>query len=246
MKFIPIFFAIAPAILIVIYFYRKDIGKPEPKGLIIKIFFLGVFSTIPAYIIELCFQLQLLKYVYLEQLVINLIFSYFIAATVEETLKYIVIINFAYKNKNFDEVMDGIIYTITVSMGFACLENIKYVIEYDYSWNIILLRAFTSVPLHAIASGIMGYYIGISKFKKSPKEINLYKTRGLLIAIIIHGTFNMIVYTLPLISFISAVIALLPFIVATYFLLQNKIRIALQEDFINGRTIDFRLYDWHL
>lgn len=247
MKYIiPFFLAVAPAIIIIIYFYKKDVGKPEPKGFIIKTFFLGVLSVIPAYIIEMYLQSQLSVLYLGNNIVINFIYSYFISGTIEESLKLFVILYFVYRNKNFDEVMDGVIYTITVSMGFACLENIKYLIEFDYSLEIIFLRALTTIPLHAIASGIMGYYIGASKFKKTYREVNIYKLRGLIIAIFIHGTFNMIVYTLPLLSIASTLISLLPFIIATFFLLRNKIRLALEDDFRNGRTIDFRLLDWHL
>lgn len=247
MKYIiPFFLAIAPAMLIIFYFYKKDVGKPEPKGLIIKTFLLGVLSTIPAYIIEMSFQFQISVISLGNNIVINLIYSYFISGTVEESLKLFVILYFLYNNKNFDEVMDGVIYAIVTSMGFACLENIKYLIEYDYSLEIIFLRALTTIPLHAIASGIMGYYIGVSKFKKTFREVNIYKLRGLIIAILIHGTFNMIVYTLPLLSIASALISLLPFIVATFFLLRNKIRLALEDDFRNGRIVDYRLLDWHL
>lgn len=37
--------AIIPALIIVIYFYRKDRAKPEPKGIIIRIFFLGLLPV---------------------------------------------------------------------------------------------------------------------------------------------------------------------------------------------------------
>ena len=52
-NFIPLVFAIIPALFLVRYFYLKDINKPEPIKLIIKIFIIGFLSIIPVVFIEL-------------------------------------------------------------------------------------------------------------------------------------------------------------------------------------------------
>jgi RsiW-degrading membrane proteinase PrsW (M82 family) len=49
-----------------------------------------------------------------------------------------------------------------VSLGFAFVEDFLY----GYAdLGVLLLRAFTAVPLHAVASGVMGYYVGIEKIE---------------------------------------------------------------------------------
>ncbi len=45
--------AILPSLFLVRYYYKQDRLKPEPKGLIIKIFLLGIAGTFPAIILEL-------------------------------------------------------------------------------------------------------------------------------------------------------------------------------------------------
>ena len=51
-SFIPFVFAIIPTIFLVRYFYLKDVNKPEPIRLIIKIFIMGILCTIPIVFIE--------------------------------------------------------------------------------------------------------------------------------------------------------------------------------------------------
>ena len=58
--------------------------------------------------------------------------------------------------KEFDELMDGIVYGAVASLGFATLENIMYCI--DGGLSVVAIRALTAVPAHASFGAIMGYY----------------------------------------------------------------------------------------
>lgn len=81
--------------------------------------------------------------------------------------------------------MDGILYTAAASLGFAMLENVLYV-----GTNIVtgIVRAFTAVPLHAIASGLMGYFVGRARFSRD--HAPLWIVAGLALAVFIHGTYD--------------------------------------------------------
>ena len=67
---------------------------------------------------------------------------------------------------------------------------------------IFLLRGFTSVPLHGAASGILGYYVGLTKYTYRP-----FIGKGLLLAVLLHGFYDFLlflgswiaVFTLPVI-----------------------------------------------
>ena len=72
-----------------------------------------------------------------------------------------------------------------VSMGFACTENIMYVLEGGYETAI--LRAFTAVPAHATFGILMGYYMGKAKFSKNRIKLNI---TGLLLATLFHGAYD--------------------------------------------------------
>src|SRR5690606_32179849 len=87
------------------------------------------------------------------------------------------------RQKEFDEPYDGIIYGAFISLGFAAIENILYVVEVGVS--VALLRMFTAVPAHASFGIIMGYYFGMAWQHKN--KAFSYKMKGLLSAIILRG-----------------------------------------------------------
>lgn len=115
--------------------------------------------------------------------------TFIVIAPVEEYLKYLVIKKKIYKNPEFNERLDGVIYGVIAGLGFASLENIMAALGNGPS--VILFRFFTATLMHALTSGIVGYYLGRARFNPR-KEKNLI-LRGLLIAIIIHGAYNFMI-----------------------------------------------------
>ena len=95
-----------------------------------------------------------------------------------------------------------------VSMGFACTENVLYVVDGGYQTAV--LRAFTAVPAHATFGILMGYYMGLAKFSKNRLQLNL---TGLFLAVIFHGAYDFFLFInfVPGISigaFVSLIIAI--------------------------------------
>ena len=196
--YVPLILAIIPTILLVRYFYLQDINKPEPVGLIIKIFVIGILSVIPLIFIEIMISGLISISAFQNNIIVNSFFLAFIVAGLcEETMKLMIVRKFVFNNIHFDEIMDGVVYTVVASLGFACIENILYVIEGGIT--VALMRGISAVPLHAFASGIMGYFIGKSKFSKTNSTHYLYK--GLIIAIGIHGTYNFVLFLSPAYGF---------------------------------------------
>ncbi len=229
---ISLFAALTPAIFLIIYFYKKDKAKPEPAGLIVFTFILGIIVTIPIVILELI--LSNFNLIFRESALLFYLFRAFIvAALCEEGMKLTVVRLIIYRKKEFDEITDGIVYTITVSLGFAALENVLYVLNNDLT--TALIRAVTAVPLHAIASGLMGYYLGKAKFaadKTSQK--NLIK-QGFFIAFLIHGYYNFVLFMIPLWGFIPA-LTNIPLLIGGFIALRKKIATAIDEDIKAGRV----------
>ena len=219
-NYIPFIFAIIPSIFLVRHFYLKDVNKPEPLGLIVKVFIAGLICTIPVVLIEIIvdsvvksFNFNLIIYLFMQ--------AFIVAGLCEETMKLMVIKIFIYNNKHFDERMDGIVYTIVASLGFACLENIMYVSEGGLF--VALIRSFTAVPLHAFCSGIMGYYIGKARFSKTNSKE--YILEGLFYAVCIHGLYNFVLFIGGIYSFI-----IIPILIISYKKLKLYIDIAVKED----------------
>ena len=81
---------------------------------------------------------------------------------IEESSKLIALMIIYYFIKNdFNEIVDGIIYITAISLGFAIIENIFYVINSDTPISLLFQRSIFSVIGHISFSGYMGiaYYI---------------------------------------------------------------------------------------
>jgi RsiW-degrading membrane proteinase PrsW (M82 family) len=178
--------AVAPAALLLKYILLRDKYKREPRQLIGITFLLGALGIVPATIIELLLGFG------------NILITTFLSvAVVEETMKYLAVRAKAYNSSNFNEVMDGIVYGVAAGLGFATVENIFYVLGFG-TISTALVRAFMSVPSHAAYGGIMGFYLGMAKpfcLTSKQHERKLILT-GLAIAILLHGLYDTIAFTL--------------------------------------------------
>ena len=232
---VSLFLAVVPAVFLVRYYYRQDKGKPEPKKLILKIFFLGFVIVIPVSLLEFLISSYVEAYFAGTPLLFAFLHAFVVAALIEEFGKLWVVKRYAYKDVHFDEIMDGIVYMVIASLGFACHENIFYVL--DAGWGVALIRAFTAVPLHAFASGWMGYYLGRAKFASSEQEKKDLIKKGYLIAVMIHGTYDFLLFAAPQFEFISA-FGIFPLLIWAFFSLRKKIKSAIKDDKSSGRLSD--------
>ena len=185
---ITILLAVLPALGLLWIFKKWDEKRPEPPGAIRNVVLLGMASCIPAAIIEGVLIAIMGRDVADAQG--GMINGLGVAATTEESLKLLVVLLFVWRKPHFNEVMDGILYVAAASLGFALLENVLYSANNIF---IGLLRAITAVPLHAVGSGIMGYFVGRAKMGKgSPVPFIL---AGLGIAICIHGVYDWAIFS---------------------------------------------------
>lgn len=232
-----IVFTVVPAIFLLYKFYKADKYKPEPVNMIVKVFLLGTLSIA----VTLAFGMFLGD---IDAVAYNmspwlgyLVMSFVTAALIEETAKFIIFKLVVYKNPLFDELMDGIVYMVTISLSFAAIENVLYGITTNGDLMVIGMRAVTAVPLHAICSGIMGYYIGMEKINRK----NGASFKGLFLAILIHGGYNFF-------AFASADSAVLGFgvfgvVIVCGLILKTLIDKALAEDKAMGRTTTAITFD---
>jgi protease PrsW len=186
MTIILIALAVLPSFAIIFWIYRQDKFEKEPMDLLFKAFVTGCASTIPAMLM----QLQFRGWENAESLWDTAIFAFAIVGLTEELSKFILLRFFIYPNDEFNEPMDGIVYAVVVSMGFATVENLIYVLGEDGGATIgtAIGRAFTAVPAHAAFAVLMGSYIGLAKFV--PEKRNAYMLTGLLLAIFFHGLYD--------------------------------------------------------
>lgn len=173
--------AIVPPILIAYYIYQKDKFDREPKGLIVKSFLFGCLSVIPILFLETIFNENLFSSLF--------IYMFCGVALVEEGMKYFFLKKYLFNRPEFNEPLDGIVYAVMVSLGFATVENISYVIgAQEQGTNVAILRMFSAIPLHASCGVIMGYFVGMAKFNK--ENYNSLLLKGVLIATLVHAIYN--------------------------------------------------------
>lgn len=181
--------ALAPVAAVIVYIYVKDKYEKESKRYLTLAFVLGgVVSIIITTILYLFFDLFLPlpdDYSIWQQFVK----AFFVVGFIEEFSKYIMVRGFLQPRTVFNEPYDGIIYAVMVSMGFAAVENIMYVIQGGI--NVAFLRAFTAIPAHATFGIIMGYYMGKAKFSKNKFKWNLI---GLFTAVLFHGAYDFFLF----------------------------------------------------
>ncbi len=188
-----IFLGILPSIIWLLYYLKKD-THPEPRLMILKIFFWGMLSALPAIFIEkgIFLELQKLSLSYSVTIFLNNLLG---AALVEETLKYLVVRGKVSKSDEFDEPVDAMLYMIVAGLGFAAAENIFVMLGMIPSFLIhqtllvLALRFVGAVFLHALCSAIVGFWLAVS-FSRYREEKFRFVGLGLGIAICLHALFN--------------------------------------------------------
>ena len=184
-----IIIAVTPAIALGLAVYLADRFDREPLRLLTKVFVFGALSVIP-----IVFVGKFLVSMNIFTGLLGIAFTAFIiAGLTEEFFKREVVLRIAYKNRAFDEKMDGIIYAVFASLGFATVENIMYVlIHFSSNPHVGLYRGLLSVPAHALLGVTMGYYLSLAKFSYNENFERSYLRKALLIPAFLHGLFNFI------------------------------------------------------
>ncbi|MCR4940166.1 MAG: PrsW family intramembrane metalloprotease [Treponemataceae bacterium] len=183
--------ALLPVFLILRYIYRLDKNEREPLPFVLFVLVMGALFALPCGFLE-SFLTGLLdsfasssdiKYAWIENTIC--------VALVEELSKWLVMMIFVWRNKNFDYRYDGIVYAVSVSLGFAALENILYISTFgsDIAWG----RALFAIPGHTTFAVFMGYYMSRAKaalLESKPSSLRKYKLLALVIPMLIHGMYD--------------------------------------------------------
>ena len=197
--------AIAPAVVLGYYIYKKDKLKQEPPKELLKAFGLGVLSTVVSLLISS--PLGSLGFYSNEPCTFweGVSTAFFGAAIPEEIAKFMMFWLIVRKNRWFDEKMDGVVYASCVALGFAALENILYLASNFDQWvSVGITRALLSVPGHFFFGILMGYYYSLVRFSVSPSMKN--KCMVLLAPILAHGIFNSLLFTMDIVPSLSLVL----------------------------------------
>ena len=163
--------ALIPAMLLCAFIYFKDKAEKEPLGLLAILFFAGALIYFPVLYseiglggaidslysskMEFSFDGRLTYVTRIDKIQHLSLFS-FMVALMEEGAKWLLLFFITRKNKNFNYMFDGIVYSTVLSLGFAAAENIHFLIQNNSS--LALAKLLTSVPAHLFIGVLMGYY----------------------------------------------------------------------------------------
>ena len=211
MNYLILLTALLPIAILVYYIYDKDKNSLEPTGQLVKAFFYGILSVPLSLFISI--PLGMLG-VYPSE-AINILGSistaFFGAAVPEEIAKLFVLWLVLRKNPYFDENMDGIVYAVCVSLGFAALENIMYLFSNAETFlSVGIVRAIFAVPGHFCFGILMGYYYSLAKFY--PKSAIKNKMLVLIAPIIAHGLYDSILFIIDVTPAVSSMLLIVFFV----------------------------------
>lgn len=174
--------AVLPAIFLLVKVYQLDRMDREPMDLIVRLVLYGMLSTVLASFIE---------GIFMDQATSKFMAYFGVVACTEEGLKYLFVNHKTWNSREFNCLFDGIVYCISVSLGFALMENILYV--FNYGLSTAFIRAVTAIPGHACFGIFMGIWYGFAKKADHRSQYTLstiYRILGLIVPILIHGMYD--------------------------------------------------------
>ena len=195
--------AVAPGIFWLWYFLARDRLHPEPRRLVLRVFFLGAGAAIASGLAEAYFfraagiRLPGARF-------FQLLAGAAAVGLIEEGTKFLSVYAGIYRNAEFDEAIDGIVYAVAAGMGFATLENLQYVLGGGAAVGIA--RMLTAVPAHAFFGAMMGYGMGMARF--AGRKEGAYLLTGFGAAAVGHAAWDALAFSGSVFS-----LALLPGVV---------------------------------
>jgi len=182
--------AVLPALLLGLYIWRKD-PQPEPLRWVLRAFLSGIVICFPVAFAENIISALLFPAGGPTTLFGTTVEAFFVAAVPEEAAKLLVLWLFVLrKNPYFDEHFDGIVYAVFVSLGFAAIENVFYVMGSGEGWmSVAATRALLAVPGHYAFGILMGYYYSKYHFFNHSRQT---AAKILLVPVLAHGVYDAI------------------------------------------------------
>ena len=192
-NWILILSAVIPAVILIVKVYKADKLDKESPALIRSLVIMGIISTFFALVSERILGAVLSRTVPYESPLYNVILYFVVVGFSEETAKYVLLRKKTWRNPEFNCQFDGVVYAVTVSLGFALWENITYVMMYGFTTAVV--RAVTAVPGHACFGVFMGLFYGQAKrydYLRCARASRVCRILAVVIPALIHGSYDYI------------------------------------------------------
>ena len=224
--------ALLPAILLWTYIWKQD-AQPEPTNWLVKAVLYGIGIAIPVALLEMVIESVLFDGDP-TTLFGTTVQAFFVAALPEESFKLLALWLVLRKNPYFDEHLDGIVYAVCVGLGFAALENVRYVGGAEENWfSVAVTRALLAVPGHYAFAVLMGYYYSVYHFVDHSSRT---AACILLVPVVAHGVYDALAFSStvnPYFGGISAIV-LIYFCIKMHKSAKSKVLALIERDRYNN------------
>jgi protease PrsW len=110
----------------------------------------------------------------------------------EETWKFLATLRLVKKLPEFDQPLDGMIYAMTVALGFAAIENVEYIVR--FGTRVLVARSVFSMPIHLACAAIWGYGLARARFISPDQKYVKTVLPYLLAAAGVHAAFDFFLF----------------------------------------------------
>ncbi|HEX2698294.1 MAG TPA: PrsW family intramembrane metalloprotease, partial [Anaerolineales bacterium] len=108
-----------------------------------------------------------------------------------------VVIVFLFFRKEFDSILDGIIYAGIAALGFAATENVLYIYEHGYLdggwdglWQLVVIRDLIVAWQHPFYTAFTGIGLAIARMNKNLLVKLIVVPLGYFTAVFLHAFHN--------------------------------------------------------
>src|SRR5512143_2630469 len=193
-----LFFGFVPMLLFAALVNWLDRYEKEPKVLLGAAFLWGVIIAAGgAFILNTAFGIGIYVLTGSEGAA-NFGTTSIVAPIIEEGLKGLaVLVVFLLFRKEFDSILDGIVYGAITAMGFAAIENVLYIYRngfqeagWDGFWTLVFVRVILVGWMHPFFTSFTGIGLAIARTSRNMLVKVLAIPGGYIVAVMMHAFHN--------------------------------------------------------
>jgi protease PrsW len=192
-----LFFGFVPLFFFSSIIYWLDRYEKEPKILLGATFFWGAVVSVIGTLIVAGVLEETIWAVTQDEFLTTIAGYSVIAPVVEEGFKGLaVLIVFLFFYKEFDSVMDGIIYGAIAGLGFGATENTLYILQGFYDggwagfWELVYIRVVLVGWQHAFYTAFIGIGFAIARVNRNILVKLIAPLAGVFMAMFTHSLHN--------------------------------------------------------
>jgi len=120
------------------------------------------------------------------------------APIIEEALKGLaVLVVFLLFRKEFDSILDGIVYGAITAMGFAAIENVLYIYRNGFQeagwegfWTLVFIRVLLVSGMHPFFTSFTGIGLAVARMSRNTLLKIIAAPAGYTVAVMTHAFHN--------------------------------------------------------